>query len=300
MRNKKRKSNSLWISLFAVLLVLILRQWPQIIPSSDDSIVDNERRTHKTHQSQEPATPPAASPSLSRDELQLPKSRIHDFDAAKNELRKLFGRGREFYCDCSYDFTRKPNVDPGSCGLKSNSARAQRIEWEHVVPASFYGRQFAEWRKGDPSCTGRSRKGRECARKASPVFRQIEGDMYNLQPSVGELNRVRGDTSYGDVPGEPREFGRCDFERFANKTEPRPEVRGDIARIYFYMDARYPQFHIVNEENLKMLEEWAFSDPIDDAERTRLKKIEAVQGNSFFIGRLSVASKDHPARGRSQ
>lgn len=300
MRLKKKRNKSLWISLFAVLLVLILRQWPQIIPSSDNPAVRDERSSSKTHQDQKPATPLPSRPSLTIDEPDVPKSRIHDFDGAKNELRKLFGRGREFYCDCSYDFSRKPNVDPTSCGLKSSSARAGRIEWEHVVPASFYGRQFAEWRKGDPSCTGRHRKGRECARKASPVFRQIEGDMYNLQPSVGELNRVRGDTSYGDVPGEPREFGRCDFERFANKTEPRPEIRGDIARIYFYMDARYPQFHIVNEDNLKMLEEWAVSDPIDDAERTRLRKIEDVQGNSFFIGRLTLASKDHPSATRSQ
>lgn len=295
MRKKKKKAASLWITLIVVLLVLILRQWPQILPSPDQPIVENERRSHKTHRVENTSTPPLSSPPLTNDEVRVPQSRIHDFDGAKSELKKLFGRGREFYCDCSYDFTRKPHVDPSSCGLKSNSSRAKRIEWEHVVPASYYGRQFAEWRKGDSSCNGRNRKGRECARKASPAFRQIEGDMYNLQPSVGELNRVRGDSSYGDVPGEMREFGRCDFENFAGKTEPRPEIRGDIARIYFYMDARYPQFHIVNEDNLKMLELWALSDPIDDAERTRLRKIEEVQGNSFFIGRLSVASKDHPA-----
>lgn len=124
--------------------------------------------------------------------------------------------------------------------------------------------------------------------------------MYNLVPAVGELNRVRGDTRYGEFPGEPREFGRCDFERLGAITEPRPEIRGDIARIYFYMDARYPQFHIVNEQNQAMLEEWARADPIDASERSRLQKIEEVQGNSFFIGRLALSAKAQPKAQRSQ
>ncbi|MBC7660852.1 MAG: endonuclease [Chitinophagaceae bacterium] len=178
-------------------------------------------------------------------------------------------------------------VDPSSCGLVSKSPRAKRIEWEHVVPASYFGKQFVEWRKGDVSCTGRATRGRECARRASPAFRQIESDMYNLVPAVGELNRARGDSSYGIIPGEPREFGACDFETFSKITEPRPEIRGDIARIYFYMDVRYPQFQIVNSMNQNMLEEWAEADPIDQAEATRLQKIEDIQGNSFFIGRLA-------------
>lgn len=155
------------------------------------------------------------------------------------------------------------------------------------MPASFYGRQFTAWKKGDPACRGRDKKGRQCARKVSSAFRQIEGDLYNLVPAVGELNRVRGDNVYGEIPGEPREFGACDFETLANITEPKADIRGDVARIYFYMDARYPDFKIVSEANQSLFEEWAAADPIDAAERERVRKIEAVQGNSFFIGRLA-------------
>lgn len=267
-RKKKKIVFPFWITVVAALLYLLLRGLPEAEKAPSNP-------------------PPRTTETLRPNSESLQISAINDFDEAKRELRKLFSKGRDVYCGCSYDFARKPNVDPSSCGLTSKSDRAKRIEWEHVVPASYYGRQFTAWKKGDPSCRGREKRGRECARKASPTFRQIEGDMYNLLPAVGELNRVRSDKSYGIVPGEAREFGACDFETLGNLSEPKDDVRGDIARIYFYMDARYPEYSIVNDSNIKMFEEWAKDDPLDSMERQRLQKIEAVQGNSFFIGRLA-------------
>lgn len=288
-RRQKKTSAPLWLIILASLVVLVLRGLPEPTkdrPERETKQVERVRKpnsnSHRTRESSHPSTP-----TLEPDEKQLPPSNIADFDAAKRELRRLFSRGRDFYCGCSYDFTRKPNVDPSSCGLRSTSERAKRIEWEHVVPASFYGRQFTAWKKGDPSCRGRDKRGRECARKVSPAFRQIEGDLYNLMPAVGELNRARSDKSYGMIAGEPREYGACDFETLGGITEPKEDIRGDIARIYFYMDARYPEFGIVNASNLSLLEEWAKADPIDAREQERVRKIEAVQGNSFFIGRLA-------------
>lgn len=120
----------------------------------------------------------------------------------------------------------------------------------------------------------------------------MEADMYNLEPAVGELNRVRGNYPYGEIPGEPREFGACDFETFAEKIEPRPEIRGDIARIYFYMDTRYPGFGIVSDSNRTLLEEWDRADPMDNAERERIQKIQDVQGNSFYIYTSRLSSRE--------
>jgi endonuclease I len=42
------------------------------------------------------------------------------------------------------------------------------------------------------------------------------------------------------ILGEKREFGDCDVEIENKKVEPRPEIRGDIARTYRYMDKAYP------------------------------------------------------------
>jgi deoxyribonuclease-1 len=289
MASKKKKPRmSIWLTVLAALLLMVFRELSKREEKHSRPASRHEKADTPSVAHGKPGTG-SSSESTGIDEMLVPTTTIRDFNSAKDQLRKLFSRGRDFYCNCSYDFSRRPQVDPSSCGLTSKAERAKRIEWEHVVPASFYGRQFTAWKKGDPQCRGRDKKGRECARKVSSAFRQIEGDLYNLVPAVGELNRVRGDSAYGEVPGEPREFGACDFEAIAHITEPRSDIRGDIARIYFYMDARYPDFKIINEGNQRLFEEWAAVDPIDAAERERVRKIEAAQGNSFFIGRLSKA-----------
>ena len=300
---KKKTFTRLGITLLAALLLLIFKEWPKESETSPmpprNRPIDMSSLPPDIERKESGRVHPSTS-NLDLDERPLPKSNVRDFDDAKTHLRRLFSRGRDFYCSCSYDLTKRPHVDPSSCGLRSKSERAKRIEWEHVVPASFYGRQFAAWKKGDQSCRGRNKRGRECARKVSSAFRQIEGDMYNLVPAVGELNAVRGDNSFGEVQGEPREFGACDFETLANTTEPKADIRGNIARIYFYMDARYPEFGIVHASNQTMLQNWALADPIDAAERDRVRKIELIQGNSFFIGRLAHIGSDRNSGRSSQ
>ena len=58
----------------------------------------------------------------------------------------------------------------------------------------------------------------------------------------------------------------------------RPEVRGDIARIYFYMADRYalsypPAFHA-------LLQSWSEADPVSSAEKDRNSRIENLQGHA--------------------
>jgi deoxyribonuclease-1 len=69
-------------------------------------------------------------------------------------------------------------------------------------------------------------------------YHYMEADLYNLQPSIGEVNQLRANYSMAMIPGETRAFGPCDLEIEDRKIEPRPDIRGDIARTYFYMDVR--------------------------------------------------------------
>jgi deoxyribonuclease-1 len=45
----------------------------------------------------------------------------------------------ELYCGCTWDWTGKSGgrIDPKSCGYETRAQqnRADRIEWEHIVPA---------------------------------------------------------------------------------------------------------------------------------------------------------------------
>ncbi len=217
---------------------------------------------------------------------------IDSFSKSKKLLlNKVYCDHREtFYCACQFKMDKKVifQADKFSPTTKHRK-RADRIEWEHVVPAQSFGQSFKEWRDGDRVCvnkTGKSFKGRKCAEKANMEYRYMQADLYNLTPAIGQINALRSNYSYAMIPGEKRIFGPCDMEIEKRKAEPRAEIRGDIARIYFYMDDAYPGHGIISKKNRKLLMAWAKEDPIDDWERERARRIESIQGNrnSFVLG----------------
>ena len=163
---------------------------------------------------------------------------------------------------CGYEprneVTRKGNVN----------LRAKRIEWEHVMPAYWFGSQLQCWQDG----------GRKACKK-NKHFKQMEGDMHNLQPAIGELNADRSNYRYSMLEGEPRKYGQCDFEvNFkGKKAEPPPNVRGDIARTYFYMSKQYGLS--LSKQQKQLFNSWDKTDPVDDWEKLRNKLIQTIQGN---------------------
>jgi deoxyribonuclease-1 len=146
--------------------------------------------------------------------------------------------------------------------------RAIRIEWEHVMPAYWFGSQLQCWQDG----------GRKACKKIK-AFKRMEGDMHNLVPAIGELNADRSNYRFSMLEGEKRRYGQCDFEvEFkAKKAEPPEVVRGDIARTYFYMADRYKLK--LSKSQHKLLDVWDRADPVDQWERQRNLAIESIQGN---------------------
>jgi deoxyribonuclease I len=209
-------------------------------------------------------------------------TRIDSFEAARKLAPQIYAdRQEEFYCGCRYN---GKDVDIASCGYEPKRAakRASRLEWEHVVPAEAFGQAFREWREGHPSCVdskGRHFKGRNCAKKMAIPFRYMEGDLHNLEPAIGEVNGLRSNFSMAMIDGEQRQCGACDIEIADRKIEPRPAIRGDIARIYLYMKASYPGRGIVSDKNRPLFEAWDREDPVDAWECERDRRIEALQGN---------------------
>lgn len=193
------------------------------------------------------------------------------FSAAKRELVAIYADNpTSFYCGCRFG-ARGKRLEPdlASCGYQArkNANRAGRIEWEHVMPAWVFGHQRQCWQQG-----GR----RACSK--DPDFKRMEADMNNLVPAIGEVNGDRSNYAYGMISGEPRAYGACDVEvDFKGRTlEPSAAIRGDIARIYFYMRDRY-QLRLSKSET-RLLEVWNRADPVDRWELERNKRIRAVQG----------------------
>lgn len=197
--------------------------------------------------------------------------------------------------------------DHKSCGFepKGTGVRANRIEWEHVMPASHIGEKISAWTEGHPDCVTKYRevrfcertstgeiqcttkiyqpstyKGRSCASKVSPQFRRMEGDLHNLYPSVGEVNGFRSNLPFGIIDGETQEFGQCDFEYNREMAEPAANVRGEIARTYFYMAEAYPTFISLDNTTRQLMLDWGKSDPVNEWECKRNRLIATLQGNS--------------------
>lgn len=198
------------------------------------------------------------------------------FSTAKKRLynKVYFDHELTFYCGCSY--TDK-TPDLASCGLEADTmgSRAGQTEAEHIVPASIFGRTRPCWAAG-----GRS----ECLKKSSDVYDSVfdtfHSDLHNLAPAVGHLNAVRSDFSMGLIDGDVNQYGTCDFEVSleSDKVEPPMDVRGDIARVYFYVEYTYGLQLTDGERHL--FRAWHLADPVSEWEIERDKRIESLQGNS--------------------
>jgi deoxyribonuclease-1 len=146
-----------------------------------------------------------------------------------------------------------------------------------VVPAYALGFTRQCWR--EPICTsskGKKYKGRQCCEQVDPVFRAMVSDLHNLVPSVGELNGDRSNFTFSILEGEPRRYGACDFEvdTRQRKAEPMPSIRGDIARIYFYMQQSYGL--PISDKQRRLFEAWDRDDPLDAWEQQRNARIDTV------------------------
>lgn len=176
-------------------------------------------------------------------------------------------------------------IDRQSCGYiprndytKSGkkNIRARRIEWEHIIPAENFGRQFTCWREGDEACvktSGKHYKGRKCCSKVNDKFKRMEADLHNLVPAIGELNADRSNFRYSMIENENRLYGNnidfeVDFKR--RVVEPKEDIRGDIARVYFYFEKEYNLK--ISKKDKKIFEVWNSSDPVDEWEKKKMKK----------------------------
>ena len=117
-------------------------------------------------------------------------------------------------------------------------------------------------------------------------------DIHHIRPTNNSANSSRGNKPYGEVehsesnkkttsmPG----YGSVHYG-YATKDyfEPLDNVKGDIARIIFYLMVRYEEadrytFNTVAQSK-EMLLKWNEQDPVDDFEKYRNEQGFIIQGN---------------------
>ena len=222
-------------------------------------------------QAPEPEPPPAPVPAA-------PAS----FEAAVEAASSLWQpAGRTFGCGCG--FTSAGRITHGACRYETRADEdaAHTLRWTHVVPPSELGASRPCWTA--PNCkddSGRVVSGVACCLATDDLFARMHADLFNIVPMIQELDDDRAGYPFGELDGEPRMYGRCDFEvdHTLGEVEPPDAIRGDVARIYLYMADTYPDGVTLSPLQAKRMQAWAAADPPDDDERRRAAAITKIQG----------------------
>lgn len=210
------------------------------------------------------------------------------FSEAKRHLTKIYVQyinpnslypeaGQTFYCHCPIQKIKKtgkkkanysliPNLK--SCNYKAGKfkKRAQVIEWEHIMPASWKGKNMNCWKKGGrKNCQG------------DPIFVKFEGDMHNLVPAIGEINAIRGQLRY-DISTHKTisPYGQCNFivNQTTKSVTPDEHTRGFIARTFLYMSEKHNVE--LSKSDLKLMQKWNKQYAPTQWECVRNEKISAI------------------------
>lgn len=121
-------------------------------------------------------------------------------------------------------------------------------------------------------------------------------DIHALRACDRSVNSSRSNLFFDNGGEAHSEATECNYD--SDSWEPRDAVKGDIARMIFYMAVRYegegdePDLEMTNDMSyskdnytepffgkLATLKDWNTQDPVDDAELARNEKVFEIQGN---------------------
>jgi deoxyribonuclease-1 len=211
---------------------------------------------------------------------------IKSFSKAKSILEKQVydNHRRTLYCGATFNASRQITPPKGFTATKYVK-RAKKLEWEHVVPAENFGRNFSEWRDGHKRCItkkGEVYTGRRCAEKVNLEYRYMQSDMFNLYPAIGAVNALRVNYNFTMLPAEKSDFGSCAMKIDNRKAEPPEMARGRIARTYLYMEGAYKRYKMSKSQK-KLMNAWDHMYPVNAWECARAKKITRLQNSDNVV-----------------
>ncbi len=206
------------------------------------------------------------------------------------------------------------NGSEGKSGEELKAALHEIIN-DHVGYSYFAAKTIMKFSDADPNnpdnvilvYTGRSQANNDYGNGNDQINREhvwakshgnfadmppMYGDVHNLKPADKSVNTDKSNLDFDNGGTQHPEATGCYYT--SETWEPRDEVKGDIARIIFYMDTRYEgtngeiDLTVVDEINtyplpehgrLSTLLEWNMQDPPDDFERNRNNVIFSWQKN---------------------
>ncbi|VXB68939.1 Ribonuclease [Bacillus sp. 349Y] len=199
-------------------------------------------------------------------------------EALKSELHDIIDDHRELSYSELWDAIAKTDEDPDHPGnvILLYTGRSQ--------DQALHGGDVDDWNREHVWAKSHGNFG---------TARGPGTDLHHLRPADVTVNSSRGNLDF-DNGGSPHDEADGNFSD-EDSWEPRDEVKGDVARMLFYMAVRYEgdagevdlelndrvnNGKAPNHGRLSVLLDWHESDPVDDRERRRNEIIyEEYQGN---------------------
>ena len=175
------------------------------------------------------------------------------FTQSKSALKKAYQKyhfTQEFYCRVEFDTTTlkiipSPKYTPRNALTKQGkpNIRAQRIEFEHIMPAHRFGKDLPCWQNGGRKACAKDKK-----------FTQMESDLRNLVPAIGGINADACEVY-------------TDFK--AKRFYPAVYSKGFIARVYLYMSEKYGI--VLESKERALMQQWDKLYPPSEYEKELLR-----------------------------
>ena len=208
------------------------------------------------------------------------------FSVAKKKLYQQIydNKGKTFYVNCRWS---RKNIDFTSCHLensfkKNQRKRSLRTEVEHVIPASWLLKGNGQFSKCYLLAKQSRLSARSYCQKTDSEYRNAHNDLVNLRPAVGAINAYRSNKPFSDkVSGGHKMTFRGDGMLAVITTRliiPDVSIRGDIARIAFYMRKQYG---VTNSHRQQIIfNQWHLNDPVSLKEQQINARINQIQGRA--------------------
>ena len=127
---------------------------------------------------------------------------------------------------------------------------------------------------------------RQCLR-SDHQYVEIISDLHNIVPANSYFEFKRKHAQFGNLD-ETIEANECGIRKKLHIIEPPDSLKGDVARVLFYMHNRYK---LPLQAHVSLLRLWNENDPPSAEEQKRNTKISELQGNeNEFVSNPSLAN----------
>lgn len=220
--------------------------------------------------------------------------KFKDFNnATKQLMNKIYKEIPKKTIYCKAKFNKNKLILNINEYTYNTNIRRKKLEWEHIVPAQNFGKNFIEWQYGNTLCIEKGISGRDCAKTINEEYQFMQSDLYNIYPAIGFINAKRSNFPFKDgdtritqiisfannfINDKKNGFNKCTIVIKDKTVIPPNSTKGNIARTYLYMAHTYKKYRLTNQQKL-LFNKWNKEYPVTKDECHRAKLISKLQGN---------------------